>query len=581
MVAIEAAVRGDRIRRPVLACAAASLLGGLVYLNALHNPFIYDDHHMVVDNSSLPHLFDLRRLVLYDATRPIVNFSYAIDRAVWGPSPFGFHLTNVLLHMANVALLFVLVQRLAADRRRRKPATAPDPQVVALTAAVLFAVHPMMTEAVGYISGRSEVLCGTFFLGAFLYARGWMIDGRKSWWLLTVAFWVAAIASKEIGGILPFVLLAYDRILLGGTDEERRRRLLKLHLPLMAVALVAGIVRLGVVALIEHPGGAIVHWQYGLVELEVAWRYVLLFVMPGSQSIFHEVAPIHHVYEFRALFAILTVGVMVMCAWRERKAVGLISLGITWFLLLLVPSAVLVMLDLGEPMVEHRVYLASCGLFLAAGSAMGRVWASLERPKARHRALTLAVLAVMAFGGATLVRNAVWARPVTLWLEAVDKAPDHWRARLMLGEALQDEGRCADAIVQYKIAIKLRPREPFGYMKEGICLAQVGRLDEATAAFHELQKIDPRSAVASVGLGAVAMLAGRPDRARQLFLDTIHDDPRNVAARQSLAVLEETVAANPAEALRRCEEIQQIAPETPGNDECIRRNRSRVAGRSR
>ena len=77
------------------------------------------------------------------------------------------------------------------------------------------------------------------------------------------------------------------------------------------------------------------------------------------------------------------------------------------------------------------------------------------------------------------------------------------------------------------------------------------------------------------------MLAGRPDRARQYYLDTIHSDPRNVAARQSLAVLEETVAANPAEALRRCEEIQQLAPETPGNDECIRRNRSRVAGRSR
>src|SRR5207249_190081 len=125
------------------------------------------------------------------------------------PGPFGFHLTNVLLHMANVVLLFVLAHRLAEDRLRRKSTTAPNPDVVALTAAVLFAVHPMMTEAVGYISGRSEVLCGTFFLVAFLYARGWMLGGPKSWWLLTVALWVAAVASKEIGVVLPFVLLAY------------------------------------------------------------------------------------------------------------------------------------------------------------------------------------------------------------------------------------------------------------------------------------------------------------------------------------------------------------------------------------
>src|SRR5205807_3669348 len=125
----------------------------------------------------------------------------------------------------------------------------------------------------------------------------------------------------------------------------------------------------------------------------------------------------------------VTVGVVVMCAWRERKAVGLISLGLTWFLLLLAPSAVLVMLDLGEPMVEHRVYLASCGLFMAAGAATGRLWAAFVTPRARHRAAALAIVGAVALSGATLVRNAVWSRPVMLRLEAVQGAPDHSRAR--------------------------------------------------------------------------------------------------------------------------------------------------------
>ena len=105
----------------------------------------------------------------------------------------------------------------------------------------------------------------------------------------------------------------------------------------------------------------------------------------------------------------------------------------------------------------------------------------------------------------------------------------------------------------------------------------MGRLDEAAATFERLQAIDPQSTSGRIGLGAVALLSGNPARAREYFLATIERDPRNVSARQSLAMLNEMDPANPAEALRLCEEIQHIDPGTLGNDECIRRNRSRLA----
>src|SRR5439155_256720 len=100
--------------------------------------------------------------------------------------------------------------------------TARGP-VVACTAALLFAVHPMMTEAVGYISGRFEVLCATFFLLGLVWARRWMRGGGTKWWLLTMGLWIATLATKEIGVMFPFVVFCYDRILLGGTDDEIRR----------------------------------------------------------------------------------------------------------------------------------------------------------------------------------------------------------------------------------------------------------------------------------------------------------------------------------------------------------------------
>src|SRR5439155_26977661 len=130
----------------------------------------------VVENPSIERLSDRRAIVLHDVTRPIVNFSYAIDRALWGVTPIGFHVTNVLLHILNVILLFALVRRLADDRDRGV--------LVAFGAAVIFAAHPMMTEAVGYISGRSELLCAAFFLPAVMAGRRWLRGGGGAWALI-------------------------------------------------------------------------------------------------------------------------------------------------------------------------------------------------------------------------------------------------------------------------------------------------------------------------------------------------------------------------------------------------------------
>lgn len=458
----------------------AALLAGLVYLNALHNPFVYDDYHTVVANASLQHVTDIRAIVLHDVTRPIVNCSYALDRALWGATTFGFHVTNVLLHVLNVVLLFHLARRLSDDRR------------VAFASATLFAVHPMMTEAVGYISGRSEVLCATFFLSALLCGRRWLRGDGPRWAALTVACWIAALASKEPAAMFPFVLLAYDFLAL--TGDDRRRRLLRVHVPLAIFAVVAGLVRVAVLMRIEYPS-ARVHWPFLLLNLDVLRRYVGLMFFPRDQALFHEVAPPGGLFEPRALVAILVLGLIVALAWRLRRASWIASLGLAWFLLLLVPSAALIMLDQGEPMTEHRVYLASVGLFLAGGVAVRQIGAWVTRVAARARPLVPATFAlvIFSFGAETVVRNRVWSSPVTLWRESVDLAPGHYRPRLLLGEALQETGRLEEAAAQFRAAVRLRPTEPMGHVKLGRCLAEMGQVQEARREFLEAVRLDPQN----------------------------------------------------------------------------------------
>ena len=524
-----------------LACAAVICLAGAVYLNALNNPFVYDDHRLITENRSLVDV-NLRALLFQDASRPVINVSYAVDRAVWGDKPFGFHLTNVLLHMLNVGLFYALSFQFATSRRVlewRERTGAPRPHVVALTAAALFAVHPMLTEAVGYISGRSEVLCGTFFLLALLCAGRWMRGAPWTWLLATFSLWLLALGTKEIAVMFPLVVFAFDRWILGdAAGSEQRRRLRYLHIPLLVTTLVAVILRMTVFTLLEH-GGIHPDWRLALVELDITRRYLWMLIAPSQQMIFHTIDPISSVLDPRALGGLATVAILVALAWRLRKGAAIAGLGFVWFLALLAPSSLLIVLGRGEPMAEHRVYLASCGFFLTIGAAIDFIGRRL-RPASPARWMMRAASAVLLLQlcGRTLVRNEVWKDPVALWDEAAVAAPDHWVPYVPLGEELHRAGRHEDAVNVLATAIRLKPTEPDAYKQRGVCLLETGKLEDATAMFQQLERINPQSTDAPFGLGLVAIAEGRNAEARELLARAVQRDPSNMAARHALEDLE-------------------------------------------
>lgn len=466
-------------------------MAGLVYLNALQNPFIYDDFHTVVANTSILDLGNLRAVVYHDMTRPLVNVTYAIDQFLWRGQLIGFHLTNLILHVVNVALLYRLTWHLAGDRGTDAPQRRTE---AAFAAAALFAVHPMLSESVGYISARAEVLCGTFFLAGMLSGRRWLrgsASGTKwSWGLTTVLLWIAASATKETGAMLPLVLVAYDVALL--PREGRGDRVRWRHAPLLTIAFLFGTLRLLVLRSVEYPGQAGLHWSYTWLALDVIRRYTMLLIVPLGQTAFHAVGPIASPLNLRVAIALALLAGMLAAAWRSQPQRWLGSLGVPWYVLLLIPGLVLTLFDQGEPMAEHRVYLASCGFFIAAGDAAARLAVWLEGVGHMRRLATAAFAVVLLAAGAlTITRNRVWSNPIVLWGEAVDKAPEHYRPRLLLGEALEDAGRRPEAIDEYRTAIALRPSVADGYLKLGQLLARTGQLDAAREQFRQAVRVDP------------------------------------------------------------------------------------------
>ena len=208
-----------------------------------------------------------------------------------------------------------------------------------------------------------------------------------------------------------------------------------------------GVLRLMVLTGIEHPGTS-VHWRFALVELDVLRQYLVMLVVPVGQSIFHAVEPVNRVFQPRVLVAVAAAVGAAALAWRARRVHPALTLGLCWFVLLLLPSSALVVLDRGEAMAEHRVYVASVGLFVAAGalgaSALARIDAFGGRARFLARALFVALL--FSLSGRTVARNLVWSEPINLWLEAAEKAPSHWLPRLLLGQVLHEVGRHEDEI---------------------------------------------------------------------------------------------------------------------------------------
>src|SRR6267378_1282356 len=182
----------------LIVCLGLVILVFLCFANALRNEFVFDDIYLVSVNNQIR---SLNLPLLLSSYRPIRDISYAIDFALWGENPFGFHLTSILIHAANVLLVFALVRRLTKDL------------VSATLTALIFAVHPIQTDAVTYIAGRRDVLFTFFYLLAF---QSYLTYYRNRWstkavacFILFLLLWMLSLFSKEMAVSLPILIFVW------------------------------------------------------------------------------------------------------------------------------------------------------------------------------------------------------------------------------------------------------------------------------------------------------------------------------------------------------------------------------------
>jgi protein O-mannosyl-transferase len=420
-----------------------ALLAGAVvavYLNSFRGVFQFDDYNVIVDHVGV-HSWGAFLAGLPRGIRPLLKFTYTLNWAS-GLGLFGFHLVNVTLHAANAVMFFYLASRIGGPSVSRFAVLLP---------ALLFAVHPVQTEAVTCISGRSVSLMAFFYLGSLLvYLRG---RARGSRLLLHVAspiLFLLAVASKEVALTLPFALVLCEAARPERTGWKEALRAQAVHWALLLSLAVFFLAHAGYGRLLEacfDIRGAAANL---LTQVHGIGYLLSRLVMPHALNfdpdlpVFSGWAPVL-LPEALLLAALLAAGFLGL---SKRSPAGF---GILWFFLHLVATnSFIPRLDVAN---ERQLYLASWGLFLAAAAE-----ADLLREKLGARWLTaVAAVLVIALGVLTVSRNAVYRSEVALWEDTVRKSPGKARPWNNLGYAYDLTGRFRDAEAAYLRALRIDP----------------------------------------------------------------------------------------------------------------------------
>jgi len=439
------------------------LLGavGLAYLNAFWGQFQFDDYNVIVDNR-LVHSWAAWAGDLPQSIRPLLKASYTFN---WtsGLGLFGFHLVNLLIHAANALLVYSLSKRFLEGSGSLRSDLASS---AALLAALLFALHPIQTEAVTYLSGRSTSLMTLCYLGSLLaYVRG--VEAGRGLWLygLSPLLFLCGLATKEVAVTLPAALLLWE--LAGSAARPPWRTILQrqtVHWTLLGV---------GVTVLLFHPryewlltfslgvrslGDNLLTQIHGITYLlsRLVWAH-RLNIDPDLSIITHwTVGP---AMEAGGLALLLALGLANL---RRRPW---LAFGILWLFLHLLPTnSILPRLDVAN---ERQLYLPGWGLYLTASVIVVRLlegWASVSEPRQEngHRlalGLQLAEVALaLSLACATIARNHTYRSEIALWEDTAAKSPRKARVYNNLGYAYYLAGRREEAEEAYRTALRLDPR---------------------------------------------------------------------------------------------------------------------------
>jgi tetratricopeptide (TPR) repeat protein len=462
---------------------------------------------------------------------PLTWLSHMLDIELYGLNPGGHHVTNLLLHLANILLLFWVLKRMTGTLWRSG------------FIALLFALHPLHVESVAWVAERKDVLSTLFWIltmGAYVH---YVHQANLKRYLLVFFFFALGLMSKPMLVTLPFVLLLLDYWPLGrlhwplgkhslgktsgNSDKGRLRgfRLVLEKVPLLILVAVSCSLTLwaqrGTIALLEalpmgtRMANALTSYVSYIGKMIWPCRLAVQYPYPDRFPLWQVVGA--------GLF-LVGVSIWVVREVRRRPYLGV---GWFWYLGTLVPVIGLVQVG-AQAMADRYTYVPLIGIFIMV------VWGVSESlVQWRYRRITLSLSAalilaiLMVF---TRTQLLYWHDSIALYKHTLNSTANNYQVHYNLGLALAKEGKNKEAIAHYQQALRIRPDYYKAHTSLGIILARQGSYEEAIVHYNEAIRINPEYADAHYNLGFAFLRQGKHSESIARFEEAIRINPNDADA---------------------------------------------------
>lgn len=481
----------------------------VLYLPFLNNAFVSDDIQGIVDQAPTWHWYTAIGWPMNIHLSVFVQFFLY---HLFGLNPWVFRLTNILFHMGSTVLVWLLVTRLSGRQR------------VGWATAVLFAIHPILTESVTWISGGVYAIYSFFFLASFWCYIAAREKKRISLFFLSLLFFLVALGSSEKAVTLPVIVLSYDWFF---GDRETGWKNIRIRWKTWAPFVFLSLLY-GIYALLRISGrvGALTASSYQphdgfynpILQISVAISsYVALIIWPNILTLYHsEMTFSWWNAVIRGVFTLLFLGITCWTVMRRKR----IGFWLCWFIIALLPT--LTPWKIAWVVAERYVYLSSIGIFVLVSTIFDTL-VSIKRWKILVIIVGIAI--VMALCTRTVIRNADWRTEDTLWMATAETSPSNPTTWNNMGDVYSRHGDREKAVAMFRRAIALNPKYADAYHNLGNMYLQLNTLDQADMAYRKALEINPNLWQSYRGLAVIAATRNHVDEALQYIDLALHIVP--------------------------------------------------------
>ena len=467
-------IKSNLLKKENFLYPAFLIVAGIAaYSNSFGCSFHFDDIPNIVSNQAVFDLSNWKDWMLFNPYRPVGFFTFTLNYYFNGIDVFGYHLVNLMIHLTNALLVWWLVRLLFSSPYLKDHVLAASAGQIAFFTALLFVVHPLMTESVTYIVQRLVSLASMFcLLSLILFIKGNLSNRAYSRFGFYFGSAVAALLgflTKETACSLPFLMIMVYFFFFYRPAESKRFSSLILLLLICVVLLIFALTALksgkyfAVIPPREGHPYFITPFHYYYTQINVLVTYIRLILVPVNQTLDYNypmaisLTGRHILKNFTFLLLLMSVAV-----WQYKRD-RLISFAILWFFICIAPQA---LVPRSNFIFEHRAYLSSAGIILVwillLYYLFGRInllkhLGSVSEKASLNLACCLLLLQCIVFAWMTHERNKVWQNEYTLWSDCLRKAPGSARAMVNLGCEQVSRLEYPQAVKNFDHAIMIFP----------------------------------------------------------------------------------------------------------------------------